>query len=75
MKSTKSNLLIFVMANAEHGSDGLICHSLPGHHLLNKMAPIKFKLVQARFFKNRMERWQYLKSKNPDLELIEEMMK
>jgi hypothetical protein len=64
------------MANSSYGDGVLTCHSHEGECRLKSVVGdrAKIKLVQGRFFKTRKERWEYLLSKNPDLELINEML-
>lgn len=76
MKSTKSNLLIFVIANADYGNGVVTCHSKEGKHRLKTLVKEKaqINLIQARFFKTRRERWEYLLKKCPDLQIINNML-
>ena len=64
------------MANSGYDGKVLTCHSREGEHRLKSLVGdrAEIKLIQGRFFKTRKERWQYLLSKNPDLELINEML-
>jgi hypothetical protein len=76
VKSTTTNLLIFVMANSEFKDGVVTCYSREGEKRIKALVKDRAttKLVQARFFKTRKERWEYLLDKHPDLELIKDML-
>lgn len=77
MLATKNNLLIFLLANngicERDGRVIVNVHTHLGEKIIGELVAGKAEtnLTQARYFRSRKEKWEYLKKKNPALEILE----
>lgn len=77
-KNTKNNLLLFLLSN-NGCSDDLVfnTHTRIGDKLVRELVSktkATTKYSQARYFKNRDDKWEYLKKKHPLLLDLEKML-
>lgn len=78
MRDTQNNLFIFLIANngitqSEDGSIVVNTHTPLGEKIIGSLVKgqATTNMTQARFFKTRKEKWEYLKKRNPALEILE----
>lgn len=77
-RTSKNNLLLFLLSNNGCSEDLVFnVHTRIGEKLVRNLisgTKAKTRFSQARYFKTRADKWEYMKKKNPILLEFEKML-